>query len=59
MFDIDSFKTVNDAYGHPVGDQVLLNVARTVMGAVRPIDIVARYGAKNLLSFYRIQILRE
>jgi diguanylate cyclase (GGDEF)-like protein len=47
MFDIDFFKKVNDTHGHPAGDLVLMNIARTVMGAVRPCDIVARYGGEE------------
>lgn len=47
MFDIDFFKKVNDNYGHPVGDLVLMNIARAIEGAVRPSDIVARYGGEE------------
>jgi len=47
MFDIDFFKKVNDNYGHPTGDLVLMNIARVVEGAVRPSDIVARYGGEE------------
>ena len=47
LFDIDSFKTINDNYGHPAGDQVLANLARQVEAAVRPSDIVARYGGEE------------
>lgn len=47
MFDIDFFKKVNDNYGHPTGDLVLMNIARVIEGAVRPSDIVARYGGEE------------
>jgi len=47
MFDIDCFKEVNDTYGHPTGDLVLMNIARVVEAAVRPSDIVARYGGEE------------
>lgn len=47
MFDIDFFKDVNDAYGHPAGDQVLINLANAVTSAVRPSDIVSRYGGEE------------
>lgn len=47
MFDIDYFKKVNDTYGHPTGDLVLMNLARVIEGAVRPSDIVARYGGEE------------
>lgn len=47
MFDIDHFKKVNDNYGHPSGDMVLMNIAHVVQNAVRPSDIVARYGGEE------------
>jgi diguanylate cyclase (GGDEF)-like protein len=47
MFDIDFFKDVNDSYGHPAGDRVLMNLANAISNAVRPNDIVARYGGEE------------
>jgi two-component system cell cycle response regulator len=44
MIDLDGFKTVNDACGHPQGDQVLRQVSRLLLHAVRFMDVVARYG---------------
>lgn len=44
LFDIDNFKQINDSYGHPAGDLVLMNIARAVNCAVRANDIVARFG---------------
>ncbi len=44
MLDIDNFKTVNDTYGHQVGDLVLKELARSVSLSVRSSDIPARYG---------------
>ncbi len=47
IFDIDYFKKVNDTYGHPAGDLVLINLAETFLRALRPTDIIARYGGEE------------
>jgi len=44
MIDIDNFKAVNDAHGHPMGDMILQELAQVVRRAVREVDLVARYG---------------
>jgi diguanylate cyclase (GGDEF)-like protein len=49
MADLDSFKLVNDQYGHVVGDTVLRECAQRITGAVRPVDAVGRYGGEELL----------
>lgn len=49
LADIDNFKRVNDEHGHQVGDQVLSRVARTIVGSVRPQDLVCRYGGEEFL----------
>jgi diguanylate cyclase (GGDEF)-like protein len=53
LFDIDHFKLVNDAYGHAVGDQVLIQVAAMAQGECRQADLLARYGGEEfiLLAF--------
>lgn len=48
MIDIDHFKAINDTYGHLQGDAVLREVARTVKGCVRDVDIVARWGGEEM-----------
>lgn len=47
MLDIDHFKKVNDTYGHPAGDAVLVTVAHTLRTAVRPTDHLVRYGGEE------------
>ncbi|MBU0482907.1 MAG: diguanylate cyclase [Proteobacteria bacterium] len=47
LCDIDHFKLVNDTYGHPFGDQVLQEVAKVLIDAVRNIDLPARYGGEE------------
>lgn len=47
MIDVDRFKSVNDTYGHPLGDQVLLALARVLQQRLRNSDIVGRYGGEE------------
>ncbi len=44
FIDIDLFKTINDNYGHNIGNKVLFEVAQVLKKSVRDIDIVIRYG---------------
>jgi diguanylate cyclase (GGDEF)-like protein/PAS domain S-box-containing protein len=44
FFDLDDFKTINDSLGHSAGDEVLREVGRRVLGAVRDTDTAARFG---------------
>jgi diguanylate cyclase (GGDEF)-like protein len=50
MLDIDHFKRLNDTYGHPFGDEVLRQVAKTVRGRLREVDFVARYGGEEIIT---------
>ena len=50
MMDIDHFKSVNDTYGHPIGDVVIKGIADAISGEIRrDIDIVARYGGEEFV----------
>ena len=44
MIDVDNFKTINDTYGHQVGDKILKHIADKLIQTVRSADIVCRYG---------------
>jgi diguanylate cyclase len=47
MADIDDFKDINDTYGHPIGDRVLMGASQLLSGCVRPADFIARYGGEE------------
>jgi diguanylate cyclase (GGDEF)-like protein len=49
MADIDYFKKVNDQFGHPVGDQVLHDLADLLGSMMRPYDTITRYGGEEFL----------
>lgn len=49
LADVDHFKSVNDTYGHQVGDEVLIEVAERVYEGIRAEDEVGRYGGEEFL----------
>ncbi len=49
MLDLDNFKSVNDRYGHDVGDRVLIRFAQVIKKNVRGTDIPARYGGEEFV----------
>lgn len=49
MMDIDYFKTLNDSYGHVIGDEILTAVARILVQSIRSIDYAARYGGDEFI----------
>jgi diguanylate cyclase (GGDEF)-like protein len=55
LLDIDDFKDINDRHGHRVGDEVLIEVVGRLRSAVRPDDIVARWGGEEFLLLCRAE----
>ena len=49
MVDVDHFKSINDAYGHQYGDEVLKALCRTLEKFIRPYDFVGRYGGEEFI----------
>jgi len=49
MIDLDHFKSINDSFGHPAGDDVLRIVAQKIDETTRPSDIVGRFGGEEFL----------
>ena len=49
IFDIDDFKMINDTYGHPIGDEVLKDMAKIALSSVREQDINIRWGGEEFL----------
>jgi len=47
LLDIDTFKSINDTYGHDVGDSVLRDLAKTLLRSLREVDVVARVGGEE------------
>ena len=50
MFDLDRFKTVNDTYGHAIGDEVLKAFAASCRAGLRPMDVFARLGGEEFVA---------
>lgn len=51
MFDIDKFKSINDRFGHPVGDKVIRLLATTAKKTLRQTDVFGRLGGEEFAAF--------
>jgi two-component system, cell cycle response regulator len=49
MLDVDKFKSYNDSFGHPAGDKLLIDLARTLNQSSRAYDLVARFGGEEFV----------
>ena len=49
LADVDKFKTINDTYGHEVGDEALVYLARVIGSSLRDQDVTARWGGEEFL----------
>lgn len=52
MMDMDHFKTINDTYGHPVGDQALKRAAIAIKNCIRRTDSVVRFGGDEFFVVF-------
>lgn len=50
MIDIDRFKSINDAYGHPAGDKVIVRVAEICAAELRVVDVFGRFGGEEFIA---------
>ena len=53
MVDVDHFKSVNDSWGHPAGDSVLVELTAHVLRVIRTEDVLARYGGEEFVVLSR------
>jgi diguanylate cyclase (GGDEF)-like protein len=52
MIDLDHFKSVNDRFGHPVGDRVLATLAALLRRRLRQSDTIGRYGGEEFVVLF-------
>lgn len=52
MLDIDNFKKINDTFGHPVGDEILIGIVQELQRNARDTDVIARYGGEEFAIIF-------
>jgi len=52
VLDIDHFKTINDKFGHPVGDDVLINITKCCINSIRSFDMFGRIGGEEFALLF-------
>ena len=57
--DIDHFKSINDKYGHQVGDEALKDVANTLKNTLRSNDVIARWGGEEFVIMLKNATIKE
>ncbi|HAF61965.1 MAG TPA: sensor domain-containing diguanylate cyclase [Anaerolineaceae bacterium] len=65
FIDIDHFKSINDSYGHEIGDEVLASIAQTMRGSLRSTDFLGRWGGEEFVTLiyetdpFQLKIIAE
>ncbi len=59
LFDIDHFKSINDTLGHPVGDKVLFELARSTNMKIKEKDIFARWGGEEFIILSKFTTIKQ
>ncbi len=59
MLDLDHFKSINDTYGHQIGDEVLVALASDIRKVVKETDIIARFGGEEFCALLQYDNLEE
>lgn len=59
MIDIDNFKTINDTWGHSIGDEIIIACGQAIRSNFRSSDLIARIGGDEFAVFYKSPASRD